>query len=147
MLGKFLIFYKTTDKYNFYSIALTIIMLFTSAILFTIYLPQLPSKIPMFYSLPWGEPELVSLSQFFILLTAIATPLVIKIALKYGLVDNPKLRPHPAHIHKKIIPRAGGLAIYLSIVLAMLIFLPGEKYLVGIILGITILLTIGLIDD
>lgn len=80
-------------------------------------------------------------------ITLITTPLTIKLALKYGLVDNPKLRPHPAHVHEKIIPRAGGLAIYLAIVFSMLIFLPGEKYIVGIILGITVLLTIGIIDD
>lgn len=81
------------------------------------------------------------------LISFIAIPITIKIAVKYGLVDNPKLRPHPAKLHKKITPRAGGLAIYITLIISMLFFLSGEKYLIGIILGITILLIIGLIDD
>ncbi len=81
------------------------------------------------------------------LITLLTIPLTIKLAIKYGLVDNPKLRPHPAHLHKKIVPRAGGLAIYSAIILAMLFFLPEEKYLIGIILGITILLITGIADD
>src|SRR3989338_3639800 len=81
------------------------------------------------------------------IITALATPLTIKIAKHFGLVDDPARRPHPAHVHTKVIPRAGGLGIYIGILAAILIFLPIEKYLVGIIGGITILLIIGLIDD
>lgn len=81
------------------------------------------------------------------LITAICTPVVIIIAKKLGLVDNPETRPHPAHVHSRTIPRAGGLAIYLGIVLASLLFLPLQKYLVGIIAGATVLLILGLIDD
>lgn len=80
-------------------------------------------------------------------LTLITTPLTILIAKKTGMVDNPKLRPHPANTHKGVVPRAGGLAIYLSLVFTILFFLPIEKYLIGIFLGITILLIIGLADD
>ena len=52
------------------------------------------------------------------------------LAKKYGLVDDPKNRPHPAHIQKRIIPRAGGLPVYIAIVITTLIFLPLEKYLI-----------------
>ncbi|RJP47743.1 MAG: undecaprenyl/decaprenyl-phosphate alpha-N-acetylglucosaminyl 1-phosphate transferase [Armatimonadetes bacterium] len=83
--------------------------------------------------------------SFFI--TVLITPLVIMLAKKYGLVDDPKNRPHPAHIQKRIIPRAGGLPVYIAIVITTLIFLPLEKYLVGIFFGITTLLILGLIDD
>ncbi len=81
------------------------------------------------------------------LITLAAIPLTIRIANKYGLVDNPNLRPHPARLHKDTTPRAGGLAIYTTLVLSILIFMPFEKYLVGIGVGITILLATGLIDD
>lgn len=80
-------------------------------------------------------------------LTCLITPLTIILAKRYGLVDDPQKRPHPAHIHQRVIPRAGGLAIYLGLILSISIFLPIEKYLVGIILGITILLIVGLADD
>lgn len=81
------------------------------------------------------------------IITCLATPLTIKIAQRFGLVDDPSQRPHPAHVHLRTIPRAGGLPIYLGIVLSSLIFLPIEKHLIGITLGITVLLIIGLIDD
>lgn len=81
------------------------------------------------------------------LLTLLFTPATIKLAKKYKLLDDPDKRPHPAHIHKRVIPRAGGLAIYLSVVISSLIFLPIEKHLIGIFLGMSILLIVGLIDD
>lgn len=80
-------------------------------------------------------------------ITILSTPRVIILAKKYGLVDNPNLRPHPAHTHQEIIPRAGGLAIYIGLVSTSLIFLPLEKYLIGIFAGITLLLIVGLLDD
>lgn len=82
-----------------------------------------------------------------LILTTIATPFTIKLAHRFGLVDDPKLRPHPAHIQNRIIPRAGGLPIYLGVVGTILLFFPLQKYLVGIILGLTVLLIMGLIDD
>lgn len=81
------------------------------------------------------------------LITVVATPFTIKMATRFGLVDDPIKRPHPAHIHKSIIPRAGGFPIYLGIVLTSILFLSPEKYLIGIIIGVTILLIMGLIDD
>lgn len=81
------------------------------------------------------------------LITILATPVTILLARRLGLIDHPQLRPHPAHIQNRIVPRAGGLAIYLGLVLTLLLFLPLQKYLIGLILGITILLITGLIDD
>lgn len=91
--------------------------------------------------------EIIIVSLVSLSVTLAITPLVIKIAEKYDLVDDPTKRPHPAHIQPRIIPRAGGLAIFLGIVTTSLIFLPIQKYLIGIYAGITILLIIGLTDD
>lgn len=91
------------------------------------------------------EIVIVALVSFFI--TIVITPFVIRFAKNYGLVDDPKKRPHPAHIQPRIIPRAGGLAIFLGIIISSLFFLPIQKYLIGIYLGITTLLLIGLADD
>ncbi len=91
--------------------------------------------------------DLILIALTALIVTAVATPLAIKAAKKFGLVDDPNLRPHPAHIQRRAIPRAGGLPIYLGIVLTSLLFLPLEKYLLGIFSGITLLLVIGIIDD
>ncbi len=79
--------------------------------------------------------------------TALSVPVTIWVAKKYGLVDDPAKRPHPAHVHQGIIPRAGGLAIFFGILITSLLFLPLEKHLMGILLGIAILLVLGLLDD
>lgn len=91
--------------------------------------------------------QFVLITAFAFLITALATPLTIVLAKKFKLVDDPNSRPHPAHIHPRIIPRAGGLPIYIGIVLAGLVFLHPEKYLIGIFIGISLLLVIGLLDD
>ncbi len=81
------------------------------------------------------------------LLTIIAIPPTVYIAKKLKLLDNPKIRPHPAHIQKRTVPRAGGLAIFLGITLATLFFIPLTKTSGGILAGILILLVVGLLDD
>lgn len=75
------------------------------------------------------------------------TPLVIKLANSWGLIDNPQKRYHPAHVHQRTTPRAGGLAIFLGVLVGSLIFLPLDKHLRGILLGGTIITLIGLLDD
>lgn len=81
------------------------------------------------------------------LITLFATPIVIKIAKASGMVDDPSKRPHPAHVHKDIVPRAGGLPIYLGLLLSILIFVPLDKHVLGILAAISLLLVVGLIDD
>lgn len=80
-------------------------------------------------------------------ITLCATPLTITLAKKYKLLDDPKLRPHPAHVHTKVIPRAGGLPIFLGITLSMLFFTGMSPVNLGIILALGILLIVGLLDD
>ncbi|NLJ97703.1 MAG: undecaprenyl/decaprenyl-phosphate alpha-N-acetylglucosaminyl 1-phosphate transferase [Tissierellia bacterium] len=72
------------------------------------------------------------------------TPIVKKIAIKYGAVDIPK---DDRRIHKKPMPLMGGLAIYISVVVASLIFTPIDESLLATIIGGTIILISGIIDD
>lgn len=81
------------------------------------------------------------------LITIITIPYTIKFAKKYNLLDNPKQRPHPAHIQNRVVPRAGGLACFVAIVFSIFIFIPKDLGIFGILTGLTILLLIGLADD
>lgn len=81
------------------------------------------------------------------LITYLTTPLVIRLARVWNLVDDPRRRPHPAHTHTGIIPRAGGLAIFFGIAAAILIFFPPTKLVVGILAAAAILTVVGLVDD
>lgn len=87
-------------------------------------------------------PFLVSL-----LITLLATPFTIKLAKRFKLVDDPNTRPHPAHIHQEVLPRAGGLPIYIGIAYSVALFLPLDKHIIGILLATLLLLIMGLLDD
>lgn len=91
--------------------------------------------------------ELFIPSLLAFLTTAVLVWPTIALAKKYGLVDNPTLRSHPAHVHQGSIPRAGGLAIFLGITISILFFVPLEKHILGILLAAFIILIIGLADD
>lgn len=84
---------------------------------------------------------------FAFILTTLTIPLTIKLALKYQLVDNPDIRPHPAHVQKRTVPRAGGLAPLIGILITIALFIPLTSQIIGIILGVSILLFVGLLDD
>lgn len=89
---------------------------------------------------------LIFLISFFITLGI--TPAVINLAYKLKLVDDPKVRPHPAHTHKNIVPRAGGLPLFLGMFFPFIFLFPIlPKTLVGIFIGCIILVAVGFWDD
>jgi UDP-GlcNAc:undecaprenyl-phosphate/decaprenyl-phosphate GlcNAc-1-phosphate transferase len=82
------------------------------------------------------------------LLTYIATPLVKKFAIKIGAVDKPNERK----VHEKIMPRMGGVAIYLSISIVYLLVvqftdLVGSNLGYAILIGGFIIVLTGVFDD
>ena len=77
----------------------------------------------------------------------LSTPLVIRFANKIGIIDDPKTHKHPKVIHTYPVPRGGGIAIYLGIVAASLLFLPADKYLIAILISATLIVILGTIDD
>mgnify|MGYP000226713945 CR=1 FL=1 len=79
-----------------------------------------------------------------VMISLIATPLVRKLAYKVNAIDIPK---DNRRVHKKPMPLMGGLAIYLGVVITSLIFLPLDKALISVIVGGTLILISGIIDD
>lgn len=82
-----------------------------------------------------------------LVIVLILTPFVIKLAYKYHLVDDPKTHKHPAIIHRKIIPRAGGFPIYIAIVVSSIFFLQVNFQLFMILLAGLGVVIVGLLDD
>lgn len=82
-----------------------------------------------------------------LVVTAIATPIAIIVFKKLGLVDDPALHKHPAMIHKKPIPRGGGIPLFIGIFVAGLIFLPKTNITIALFFASFIALFIGVIDD
>lgn len=74
------------------------------------------------------------------------TPLVRFLAGKYGFIDDPK-RNHPAILHNKPIPRAGGVAMYIAFAICAFIFTKNDTLLYGILIGGGINVIVGTLDD
>lgn len=81
------------------------------------------------------------------IISCVSTPLVIKIANKIGIIDDPAKNKHPKVIHTYPVPRGGGLAIFFGVLVASLIFLPPDKHLLGILAGATLVTVMGILDD
>lgn len=81
------------------------------------------------------------------LLSFLLTIPTIFLAKKFHLVTDKNKRLHPAHTHTGIIPRAGGVPIFLSLFVTSLIFLPINKIMFGILLSSSLLVALGVLDD
>lgn len=81
------------------------------------------------------------------IITALITPAAIVILKKLGIVDDPKLHIHPGIIHKKPIPRGGGIPLFLGTLITGLIFLPKTTITIALFSASFLALVIGVIDD
>lgn len=80
-----------------------------------------------------------------ILISFFLTPVVKFLSFKIGAVDEPGVRK----VHKEKMPRLGGVAIFISFVTSLFIYVPFEEFasLLGLILGGFIIMIVGIIDD
>jgi len=87
------------------------------------------------------------LYAFFIAaaLSYIFTPFAMKLAWKLGAIDVPK---DARRVHKKPIPRLGGLAIFAGFTVAALLTLPLKNpSVLGILIGSSVIVAVGILDD
>jgi UDP-GlcNAc:undecaprenyl-phosphate GlcNAc-1-phosphate transferase len=74
----------------------------------------------------------------------VLTPLIRRLAHRVGGIDRPGDRPR---VHTRPIPRIGGLAIVVAILVPALVFLDVDGSEVGILTGTALAAAIGLVDD
>jgi UDP-GlcNAc:undecaprenyl-phosphate GlcNAc-1-phosphate transferase len=79
-----------------------------------------------------------------LILSLYLTPVMRRAALQFGIVDRPDGRLKK---HKRPMPYLGGVAIYLSFLLALAFSFRFDQELLGLLLAGTIVLFLGLIDD
>ncbi|NLJ59241.1 MAG: undecaprenyl/decaprenyl-phosphate alpha-N-acetylglucosaminyl 1-phosphate transferase, partial [Tissierellia bacterium] len=77
------------------------------------------------------------------IMSIIITPFVIKLAKKIGATDAPDERK----VHDKIMPRLGGLGIYISFLIGVFIFIDDYKSIAPILIGSLIIVLTGFVDD
>ncbi len=85
---------------------------------------------------------------FWAILTTLAiTPIAIKVAVHFRLIDQPNSSPHK--IHQRPMPKAGGLALGLAIISINLLSgnLVESEGIRGILLASGVIFLFGLLDD
>ena len=95
-----------------------------------------------------GLPATLSYMAIFaaaLLLTVVGTPLARRVALQIGLVDQPAARK----LHRVPVPLLGGIAIWLAIIAALILFTDrfNLPQLGAILAGATLVTLTGLADD
>lgn len=78
------------------------------------------------------------------LITFTTTPIARVLAFKVGAVDVPK---DNRRMHKKPIPRMGGLAIFLGFAITVIAFCAPTLEIIGMLIGALILVIVGIFDD
>ena len=78
-------------------------------------------------------------------IVAILTPITRSLALRLEVLDQ----PHPRKIHASPKPLLGGVAIYLSVVLSLLLSVEAASLsqIISLIAAATLLVAVGLVDD
>lgn len=74
----------------------------------------------------------------------VLTPIVKKIAVHIGAVDRPDYK---RKVHNKVMPRMGGLAIFLSFLVGYMIFAPKTTQMLSVLIGGFIIILVGIFDD
>lgn len=87
-------------------------------------------------------PLLLSALYCFVIVFLV-TPLLKILALKFSILDIPNARK----IHTEPTPLLGGLAVYAGVIFGLMFDFANLQFISGILIGATIVLVIGLIDD
>ena len=93
--------------------------------------------------------EIIFLPFLISFITVVAvTPLSLIFIKKLGIIDDPKKHKHPAILHKKPVPRGGGIPLFIGVVIAGAIFLwPPNEITIAVFFAGFIALVVGLLDD
>lgn len=97
----------------------------------------MPASVPL---------PLVALSCFMtaLLFSLYGTPVAARAAMRFGIVDRPD---GSLKVHRRPVPYLGGLAVYVAFILTMALVFEFDRRVLGLLLGGTILVLLGLIDD
>lgn len=95
----------------------------------------------MKYAVNGNSILIILLVTFFT--SAILVPIVKKIAHHIGAIDYPDARK----VHKKPMPRLGGLAIFLSFLIGYIFFAESTIQMISILIGGFIIILLGIFDD
>ncbi len=88
----------------------------------------------------WND---IIMAVLALVISLVLVPFVAKLAVKLGAVDKPNARK----VHTKLMPRMGGLAIYLSFFAVLFLSHELTQEHIGLFVGGTVLVLVGIVDD
>ena len=88
-------------------------------------------------------PEVLYGAVLALAIVLVLTPAVGRVARRLGVVDEPEQR----RLNLLPVPRLGGLALFLGVLVPSLAFLPIGREMRGLLLGAAVATTVGAIDD
>ena len=71
------------------------------------------------------------------------TPIVKRLAYRIGAVDKPNYRK----VHNHVMPRLGGLAIFIAFLMGIVIAQPMDDSMIAILIGSFVIVVTGILDD
>jgi len=88
----------------------------------------------------------ITIIAFFtsFIISLLLTPVMIKVAPKLGALDIPK---DNRRMHKKPIPLLGGVSLYISVIIGLILFVPLTTEMKAVIVGATVMFLAGIKDD
>lgn len=116
---KFKKFYSQQDKFIFWLNSSCFLIALIVLLSWLIILPYLPPKIPLFYSLPWGENQLAHKNQLILLPALIFLTTFINIIVSWHLHKS-------QNFIKKIIASSSllfGLLLLIATIKIILVFI------------------------
>lgn len=87
--------------------------------------------------------KIILLSGLTMFIALIVTPGIMKLSLKIDATDKPNHRK----VHTDPVPTLGGLAIFISFLIGLIILQPENSYHLSIVVGAFIIILLGFFDD
>lgn len=87
--------------------------------------------------------NIISILLVTFISTIVLVPIIKKIAVHIGAMDIPNERK----VHKNVMPRLGGLAIFISFLIGYIWFGQITTQMIGILIGSFIIILLGIFDD
>ena len=80
-------------------------------------------------------------------ISALLMPYIIKIAYHIGALDRPRDEEGHRHIHKKVMPKFGGMCIFISFLIGYMLFGVHSIQMNAILIGSFLIILTGMVDD
>ncbi len=90
-----------------------------------------------------GKPVFIIILLLTALIAFLLTPQIKKLAFRLGAVDEPDERK----VHTVPMPRLGGLAVFLAFICGVILLLPLNREIKGLLLSSSFIVLLGAIDD